>query len=155
MTELQPLLRKMIARWRKDQVKVPKGVSESNVAAFETQWGVKLPADMREYFLTVDGMGNRAEMDEAMFGFWPLEEVRPVEMCYPHVTQSIPHAAGYFIFCDYSIELFVYAIRLSRDENPSTPIAMIYPQVECSFATRYRSFTELLTAYAAAPDDLL
>jgi hypothetical protein len=155
MTDLQPYLQKVIERWRVAEVAIPDGVDRNAIAGFEARCGVRLPADMREYFATVNGMGNRAEMDDDMYGFWRLEEVQPVASYCPNVAERFPGAAEYYLFCDYSIDLFMYAIRLNRDEKVATPIAKIYPQVNCRFDHRFGSFTELLATYANNPNDLL
>ena len=45
------------------------------LAAFEHEFGVSLPSDLRDYFLTMDGMPEE-ETDKEMIRFWRLEEVK-------------------------------------------------------------------------------
>jgi hypothetical protein len=157
MSDLQRLLQQMIQGWRNEDIPILPGVDEARIADFERRYGIKLPADMREYFLTVNGMGHHYD-DENFFRFWPFEEVASVEDYQPELMKVLPECAGHFFFFDYSIDLFMYAIRLRDSESSAPQIAKVYPQIptnECSFDVFSGSFTEFLKMYVNNPSDLI
>jgi hypothetical protein len=82
---MRPLLQKLTEKWRSDGLAIPAGVSQETINQFENERGVKLPDDMREYFLAVNGMGEKGPWDDDVFSFWPLNEVRSIkEYAPPH-----------------------------------------------------------------------
>jgi hypothetical protein len=126
MIDLQPLLQQIIERWHADNIPIRPGVDAAKIAMFESRYGIRLPADMREYFATVNGTGDHFD-EEFFFRFWPFEDLILVEEHSPEVTAAFPESTGYFFFFDHSIEIFLYAIRLNVSDQSATPIAMVYP----------------------------
>ena len=63
------------AHWKARGMEPAPGVGEAAVRAFVERLGILLPAEMRDYFLWVDGMGDRGESDDDWFCFWALGEV--------------------------------------------------------------------------------
>jgi SMI1 / KNR4 family (SUKH-1) len=131
MLELGSALKCLIDRWRNEDIPIRPGVTQDAVAKFEARWKVVLPSDLREYFLTVDGTGDHYE--EAFFRFWPLEEVQPVQDYSSELYRLLPQSAGYFVFCDHSIDLFVYAIQMSNANDDANPLA----DLSTTFATAF------------------
>jgi cell wall assembly regulator SMI1 len=66
-------VKKLVELWRNAGLAIRPGVSLSAIHSFEMKYGVTLPNDLREYFLTVDGMED--DLDPGMNRFWPLEIV--------------------------------------------------------------------------------
>jgi hypothetical protein len=115
-----------------------------------------LPADLREFYLTVNGMGDHYD-EKRFFRFWPIEQVTPIKEYAPEVVANHPQSAEYFCFFDHSIDIFMYAIQLTFDGDASSPLAMICPQTtvsESSFLPRFESFFAMIREYAANPDGL-
>jgi SMI1 / KNR4 family (SUKH-1) len=156
MNDLRLLLQQTIERWRGENIPIPLGVDDAKLSEFESHYRVKLPDDMREYFATMNGMGDHYD-EEFFFRFWPLERVQLVGEHCPEVTKAFPESNGYFLFFDHSIEVFMYAIQLNGTRNTPTPIAMIYPQTPWaspSFDNFCESFTDFLDLYVTNPAKL-
>ena len=64
MTVLERLLDELIQNWQTAGIDIRPGVSDDDLHAFEQQFGVKLPLDVRAYLKKVDGMPENT-MDEA------------------------------------------------------------------------------------------
>ena len=71
------LWERLAVLWRDAGLLIRPGVQPPAIQAFEARYGVTLPSDMREYFLTIDGMED--ELDPGLNRFWPLHMVKPVE----------------------------------------------------------------------------
>jgi len=102
--------------WRDAGLEVRPGVQPSAILAFETRYSVPLPADMREYFLTIDGMED--ELDPGTNRFWPLHMVKPVEDELTERHKDRLAYPGCFVFVDHCVWCFAWAVRLDRDPSP-------------------------------------
>jgi hypothetical protein len=156
MSDFRSLLQRAIEVWKEENIPIPPGVEPEVIAKFETRYGVKLPADLREFYLAVNGMGDDYD-EKGFFRFWPIEQVTPIAEYAPEVVATHPESAEYFCFFDHSIDLFMYAIQLTFDSDTSCPIAMVYPQTPASgssFLPRFESFFEMIRVYVASPDGL-
>jgi hypothetical protein len=67
---------RVIEIWRRSGIQIRAGVSTDEIVAFEAKYDVVLPIAVREYFMIADGTGD--DMDEGMYRFWPLAEMKPV-----------------------------------------------------------------------------
>jgi len=108
----------LISHWKSLNLKIAPGNPEQKVREFESQNGVILPPDFREYFLCVDGMAQVGghDCDPKGFAFWPLARVRNVvEECAEHslAQPELPDPEKYFVFADYLQWSWAYAIHLS------------------------------------------
>jgi SMI1 / KNR4 family (SUKH-1) len=131
--------------WISHDVACNPGVSEAALAAFEHQSRVTLPTDMRDYFLTVNGMSEGVS-DEEMVRFWMLEEVTPLPDGAPgYASQDyIDNPESLFLFADYSLWAHAYAIRLVDSPLNRNEIFVIggdYPIL------LFQSFSELIDSY--------
>ena len=63
--------------WLSQGLEINSGVSREELAAFESRYQVSLPSDLRDYFLTVNGMAEGVS-DDALIRFWSLNEVKPI-----------------------------------------------------------------------------
>jgi hypothetical protein len=87
----------------------PPNASESEIADFERINGVTLPPDFREYFSRFNGTGD--DSDAKLFCFKPIGKIYSLE---PN-RSGINDAENYFIFADYMIDSWYYAIYLGND----------------------------------------
>jgi hypothetical protein len=108
---MSPIGERLMAHWLAQGIEPPPGVPEEWLWDFEDRFSVTLPADMRSYFLHVDGMGSRYESDHNFFSFWPLGEVLRAGEYYE--DRFVEEQSSYFLFADHSICLPAYAIRLT------------------------------------------
>lgn len=131
--------------WASLGVEINPGVSTEELTAFESKYRVSLPADLRDYFLTVDGMAEDVT-DDALIRFWSLNEVKPLHEGAPEYSDPtyIQQAETLFVFADFCIWSHAYAIRLSSDSESPNPVFVIGgEQPEKMFA----SFSDLVASY--------
>jgi hypothetical protein len=146
------LISRLTARWKSHGIECPAGVSPAIVAAFEGRHHVVLPPDMREYFLAVDGMGEKGTCDDDLFSFWPLQDLISIAEDLPDRCSKFAESPNYFMFADHSIALPTYAIRLSSDPDVANPVASVFAdfgafEVEVVFD----SFTDFVNHYLDDP----
>jgi hypothetical protein len=142
---------KLKNHWLSLGVKVNAGVSHDELDAFESKYQVVLPADLRDYFLTVDGMVEGV-MDHGCFSFWSLNAVKPIPDESPNYSDPyIKDARSFFVFADFLIWSHAYAIRLAATDAANT-IFMIGGETPIKM---YDSFSEFVSAYLSDPDRLL
>ena len=140
-------------RWLAQGLEINPGVSTEDLAAFEFTYQVVVPADLRDYFLTVDGMAEGVS-DDALIRFWSLSEVKPITVEAPELSSPayIEDAESMFVFADYSIWAHAYAIRLSPNTEDPNPIFVIGSEKPTCI---FDSFSELVSSYLNNPDHLL
>jgi SMI1 / KNR4 family (SUKH-1) len=138
--------------WLSQGIEVNPGVSKEELSAFESKYQVGLPADLRDYFLTVDGM-VQGVTDNALIRFWSLNEVKPIPEEAPDYSDPsyIEGAESLFLFADYCIWSHAYTIRLSSTEA-SNPIIIIGDETPTKI---FSSFSELVSSYLTDADLLL
>ncbi|MFO0808902.1 MAG: SMI1/KNR4 family protein [Gemmataceae bacterium] len=148
-------------RWQAAGIAPRPGAAAADIDAFERRHGVRLPAEVREFYAHVDGMPPGA-WDEDLLSFWPLAEVGPVPALlsgcrgipdYGGIERSLPDAGSYFVFADHSIWVHVYAVRLSAD--PSAPCPVVWIAGGSTWAEMAMSFGEFLRRYADDPRQVL
>jgi len=148
-------IERLMAQWRQQGIDCPAGASPDALAEFESRRGVVLPADMRSYFLAVNGMGPRQEVfDDAFCSFWPVESVTSVADEFPDRAVDVPGADRYFLFADHSLNLPAYAVRLSSDPHAAAPVATLFSD-RGAFAMEdvFESFGAFLERYLDNPFD--
>ena len=138
--------------WLSQSIEINRGVSTEELGAFESKYNVSLPADLRDYFLTVNGMAEGVS-DNALFRFWSLNEVKPIPEEAPSYSNPsyIEDAKSFFVFADFCIWSHAYAIRLSSDHG-SNPIVVIGGETSTRI---FDSFSELVNNYLTDADLLL
>lgn len=112
--------------WSSHNVDINAGVSEATLKSFEEKYGIVLPEDLRDYFLSVNGMPPEI-VDDAFIRFWMLEEVEPLPQGAPDFSnpQYIQAPDSIFLFADYSIWAHAYAIRLTKTAAESNKVFII------------------------------
>lgn len=140
-------------RWLSQGVEINPGVSGEDLAAFEAAYKISLPPDMRDYFLSVNGMAEGVS-DSALISFWPLNEVKPIPETAPGYSDPsyIPESESIFLFADFCIWSHAYAIRLCNSQAASNPIFVIGCERPIML---FNSFSQLVNEYLIDPDRLL
>lgn len=123
-----------------------RGASPAAIREFELSYGVKLPADMRDYFLQFDGTGAHSPLDQDAkgFSFWQLAQVRPVKD--ELMARRIPPMEGmeqFFVFADFLTWLWAYAIRLDAGTSARNPIVLIDGEKSVPIADSFSEFVDL------------
>lgn len=147
---------RVIENWRRSKLAIRAGVSNSAIAVFQAKYDVVLPVDVRDYFLAADGTGD--EMDDGLYRFWPLAEVKPVHEALADTEHfswsdrfSYPDC---FVFADHSINCWDYSLKLTDDPTQSAPVFRVTfddPPGEPMAS----SFLEFMERYADNPSSIL
>lgn len=72
--------------WHSIGIANPPGATDADIDAFERTHGVRLPAEIREFYSHVDGM-SLGEWDESLIRFWPLSEWNVVPVAFADVPR--------------------------------------------------------------------
>ena len=113
---VRTLPEKLRDRWVEMGVPVRPGVSWEEVRAFESRCGVRLPPDLRDFYMTVDGMES-GESDPDMLEFLHLAAVVNVSEGwlgqyrswpeYADATNTLPDPARHFLIADFMLAKIV------------------------------------------------
>jgi hypothetical protein len=136
--------------WASHNVEINAGVPESALSSFEAKYGVILPQEMRDYFLSVNGMPPDV-VDTEMIRFWMLEEIEPLPQGAPDFADSnyIQNPQSLFLFADYSIWAHAYAIRLSKAAGQTNEVFIIGHDSPIQVSN---SFSEFVDRYLSNKD---
>ena len=126
--------------WQDQRIILKPGALESELASFETKYGVCLPEDLRSYLQTVNGFDCTEHWvtDENLITFLSLNEVKPLSEYW---SEEIANAVSYFVFADYSISAHVYAIRLS-DVAAVNDVVVVYDSNLINVANSFSGFVD-------------
>ena len=133
--------------WLRYDIKLRRGASEAELREFEQKYNVLLPADLKDYFLTIDGFADSG-WDENYITFLPLEEIVPLSQEWSRK----PETNSYFIFADFSISCCVYAIHLTNDLILGNPVFIACDENPEQIAG---SFSEFVQAYLTDDNSVL
>ena len=137
------IVKQVKEQWTSQQVLCGGGISSEEVKNFEHENNVILPGDFCEYLTTINGMVDGGS-DNDLISFLPLEEIKPCicgdEPAYQVISEN------FYIFADYSIGIFYYAIELLPFASPINRICVIGASSPIFMA---ESFTEFLRIYLA------
>lgn len=126
-------------------------LKETEIRSFEKQNELTLPKDLIEYFSILNGTNN--EYDDKFFKFYSLDHFKKIGEVYEdwkgipkhfNIVNILPEHEKYYVFADYEINLFAYAIRLHNNIEEENEIIV-------SCGDEYRkianSFSEFLDLY--------
>jgi hypothetical protein len=132
------------------------GVSDAEICAFEARYRIVIPADVRQYFARLNGTGD--DMDGETYRFWPLAEVKPVhEELVGFRGIQYPDRYAYpdcFVFADYMISSWLYAVKLTRDATQPAPVYRVTAS-EVPGERMADSFCDFMSRYANDPNSVL
>lgn len=149
--------RKIIDYWNRSSLEIRAGVSPSEIVEFEKKYDVVLPKDFREYIEAVDGSSD-GYMDDALYRFWPLSEIKPVHEELDEsggVVYTDRHAyPGCFVFADYCINCWLYAVKLTKDAGQPAPVFRVTAG-DTPGEQMAPSFLEFMKLYSNNPESIL
>lgn len=136
--------------WLLHNIEINDGVSEESLRSFESKYSVVIPTDLRDYFLSVNGM-PAGTTDEALIRFWMLEEVKPLPEGAPDYSQPLytDGPGSLFLFADYSLWAHAYAIRLTAQPVTSNEVFVIGGNIPIPL---FNSFSEFVDSYLTNKD---
>ena len=135
------ILGQLRAYWEKQGIANPRLATAGELAVFETRHDVKLPLLITDYFLAVNGTkeGECMMEGEDLISFWHLDQLKTVKEHYQ--DDSIADVNRLFIFADYSINCYSWAVRLSADPSADTPVVISYA-LDRPIAPTFEAFLE-------------
>ncbi len=145
---MQTAVEKLIPHWQSCGITIQQGVAESRIQEFEDKYRVLLPLDLKSYFLQVDGMKMTLDdsKDKEGFSFWPLSQVKTVELEYtqlriePYTAQNLE---SFFVFVDYFDWSWAYAIYLSPELAAPNQVILIGKEEPIKIADCFTAFVDL------------
>lgn len=148
---MQPIGEQLKEYWSRDIVAMRPGALAYQIDNFERKYSVRLPADLRNYFETVNGfdLNKTGFCDNNCFSFFPLEEVERLNNQYWQNPDDEP----FFILVDFMIASAVYAIRLDEDASAESPVFVVYPRDRPIRIAG--SFSEFAEGYLEGKDSIL
>jgi hypothetical protein len=109
------VLDQLVEYWRKQRV-APAAVTATpeDIVQWEEKFGVRLPRDLREYVIRVNGIfkGEELEFGEDMMSFLPLSAMVPEAHNEP----------GLFVIVDFLISSHWWCVRLTPDVAEHTQV---------------------------------
>ena len=132
-------------KWVSEKLKLNTGVTDIALQLFEENYKVKIPVDLRKFYLLANGM-EMNETDADLIRFWSIEELKPISEAasayFDHdYLQSVE---TYFLFADYSIWSHTYAISLTSSLSSENTICVIGANQPIFLAN---SFSEFINKY--------
>ncbi len=127
--------------WEQKHAKCRGGISLEDIKEFEASNKVIFPIDFREYLTILNGMLEYSEDDDQM-RFYPLEQIRLCNIKNPKYQFL---NKNFYIFADFSIGIFHYAIELLPVSSETNNVYLI---AEAPILMA-QSFTEFLKIYLA------
>ena len=112
------------------------------MASFAEQYGVRLPAAFAVLWRRVDGMDEN-DTDDELIRFWQLVEMKPVLNELPSADPDTHRSL--FVFADWSISAYYYAIELSSENNELGAVSIVGGRAEPVPVAA--SFSEFLGSY--------
>jgi len=147
---------RVVDRWRRSNIPANAEATDESIAAFESQFQVALPPDVHRYFGMLNGTGQ--EMDEDMYRFWPLCEVKPVQDELSDANGFIyPDRFAYpdcYVFADYMISCWLYAVRLTNDSAQPAPVYRVTAG-DVPGEQMAPSFCDFMSRYADDPNSVI
>jgi hypothetical protein len=121
------IISRLLTHWADAGAQPAGGVTEEEIEAFQRTHNIRMPNDLRSYFLKVNGMRPdwHCDQDANGFTFWPLARL----LCLG--TVSYPASGGdsegpkFFVFADYLTSCWQYAIALSNGEREDNSVLLI------------------------------
>ncbi|MBI4752411.1 MAG: SMI1/KNR4 family protein, partial [Acidobacteria bacterium] len=140
--------------WLSKGIKVGRGVTEKIIEQFEQKYSVRLPEDVCDYFIEVNGMDNSSDSeywvwDDQEITFWSLQDITRLPTDAQLIRVHNPTCL--FEFADWSICAHTYAIHLSNNLQEPNPVYVLYDQpIQIA-----NSFTEFALEYIKTNNDIL
>ena len=123
-------------------VECGEGILSEDIQEFEAKHKVVFPPDFREYFMELNGMKGHSSDDDGM-RFYPLKEIR---QCNYSDREYLVLNKNFYLFADFSFQLFSYAIELLPISSETNSVCLIGAEAPILMA---QSFTDFLKIYLA------
>jgi hypothetical protein len=119
---------------------------EAQIERFEHRYRLEMISEFRAYLLTVNGMlqSGNDDCDSNLFAFWQLDRIRPIADECPELQRS-PEEGRYFVFADYMIWSWAYAVDLTSSSATAGKIILVGGLREQCVSSTFSEFVRLYT----------
>ena len=143
------------------EVPCDSGVPDHRIGELEGRCHIRMPADLRSYFMTMNG--SAGEYAYGIIRFWNLNDFKSVEeemrnkssvasqIMYAYRDKPVENAAQYFIFADCMIDSQFYAIHLTSALDGLSRIILLDGSEPVKVADTFSQFIDL---YITSPERL-
>ena len=109
---------------RDEQAVNPHKATQADIARYEREHNVVIPADWKEYFLRLNGTPDGFCGCECMdFGFWHLSQLKGLTNEDTSADlSSLPHPDSWYSFADYAINCVQWAVCFAPEVQPRSPV---------------------------------
>jgi len=138
----------LIDSWRSQNLPMQKACEEDDIRSYETRNKMALAADMRGYFLNVNGMTTHfpGYQDEEGFSYWPLERMRIVAEDNEAMSRRylrLTEEDSLFLFCDYMEWSWAYAVKIRPGSGAAEGIYLVCCRNPIKIADTFSDFVRL------------
>ena len=134
-----------LVEYRRRQRTIPADVTATpkDIVQWEEKYGVRLPRDLREYVIRVNGIfkGEELEFGADMMSFLPLSAMVPESQ-----WSNDHNEPGIFVIVDYLISSYWWCVRLTPDGGEHTQVFVRGTRLKLVAS----SLEEFLLAYMSA-----
>jgi hypothetical protein len=125
--------------------------SDRDILLFEKKYDLLIPDDLNEYFRLLNGTDG--EYDKKFFQFYSLDQFKRIDERfkdwngvpnYKNIVNTFKDQDSCFVFADFQIYLFSYAILLNKDKSNKNEV---YAFCGDEYRIIAYSFTEFLDLY--------
>jgi hypothetical protein len=128
-----------------------QGKFTKKILSFEAKSGYLLPPDMAEFFRMLNGAAN--QMDENLYEFYQIDRFANIQHSlgswggipnYRNIINTFNNYENCYVFADYMMHSFAYAIRLHPDKRTDNQVYIICGD---KYKVIANSFTDFLILY--------
>ncbi len=136
--------------WILEGVETSITATEESIFAFQQENSVFIPDDMKSYFVLLNGTNEVT--DHKLFQFYSLKQFKSLDKDliqwggipdYKNITNTLKEFNKYFVFADYSFNMFCYAIKLDNQESRNNEVLVISGDKYKKIASSFSGFIDL------------
>lgn len=151
-------IKKLKEYWEFEKLIILEPSVDNELILFQIRNGVLLPSDLQEYFRIINGTNDGYDVN--FFKFFPLSNFKSINdelkyweggPDYSNIVNTLIEYKSYFVFADYSINMFSYAIKLYSEASVENQILVICGD---KYKIIAKSFSEFIDLYLSDSTEL-
>ena len=117
-------IEQLAAVLRRESAENPQKATAAEIAKFERDNSVAIPADWQDYFLSLNGTpAGYCGAECVTIGFWHLSQFKRLcESDTPADLMSLPYRDNWFSFADFAIDCGRWAVCWAPEVQPNSPV---------------------------------
>ena len=142
-------LEKLKRKWESENVPLLAPATDDQIFNFQSSRNLLLPIDLINYFKILNGTGN--QYDGSFYQFYSINQIKTIKEEYKDwkgipnynsILSKLVELEKYFIFCNYQIHLFSFAIKLFSDKRIHNEVLLICGEQYKKVADSFSDFIE-------------